>query len=170
WFVSETRFGPMSHAKLGIAEENSGRLVTLVRNKQNFLAQEANLSEAVIDGSPGTGCPVISSLTGSDYALIVTEPTVSGVHDLNRILDVTAHFGIPSGVVVNKYDLNQEMTNKIKSIIKDYQAEYIGKIPYDRTVTDAQIQGLSVVEFTQSPLTQAVEKIWDKVKPFLYNK
>lgn len=170
WFVSETRFGPMSHAKLGIAEENSGRLVTLVRNKQNFLAQEANLSEAVIDGSPGTGCPVISSLTGSDYALIVTEPTVSGVHDLNRILDVTAHFGIPSGVVVNKYDLNQEMTNKIKSIIKDYQAEYIGKIPYDRTVTDAQMQGLSVVEYTQSPLTKAIKNIWDKVKPFLYNK
>jgi len=167
WFLSETRFGPMSHAKLGIAEENSGRLVTLVRNKQNQLAQEAKLSEAVIDGSPGTGCPVISSLTGSDYALIVTEPTVSGVHDLNRILKVTSHFGVPSGVVVNKYDLNQELAEEIKSIIKNYDAEFMGKIPYDRTVTAAQIKGLSVVEYTQSPLTEAIKNIWGKVKPFL---
>lgn len=106
WFVSETRFGPMSHAKLGIAEENSGRLVTLVRNKEAQLAQEIGINEAIIDGSPGTGCPVIASLTGSTYALVVTEPTVSGIHDLDRILKVTRHFGIPSGIVVNKYDLN----------------------------------------------------------------
>ncbi|MCD6518249.1 MAG: P-loop NTPase [Candidatus Aminicenantes bacterium] len=167
WFLSETRHGPMSHARLGIAEENSGRLVTLVRNKLNQLGQESSLSEAVIDGSPGTGCPVISSLTGSDYALIVTEPTVSGVHDLSRILDVTAHFGIPSGVVVNKYDINLEMTEKIKTLIRDYNAEYMGKIPYDRSITDAQMQGLSVVEYTESPMTEAIKNIWTKVKPYL---
>ena len=167
WFLSETRHGPMSHARLGIAEENSGRLVTLVRNKLIQLSQESTLSEAVIDGSPGTGCPVIASLTGSDYALVVTEPTVSGVHDLGRILDVTAHFGISSGVVVNKYDINLEMTEKIKLLSRGYNATYIGKIPYDRSITDAQMQGLSVVEYTQSPMTEAIKNIWAKVKPYL---
>ena len=167
WFISETRYGPMSHAKLGIAEENSGRLVTLVRNNQNQLAQEASLNEAIIDGSPGTGCPVIASLTGSTYALVVTEPTVSGVHDLDRILKVTRHFGIPSGVVVNKYDLNMEMTDKIKLLIQDYNAEFIGTIPYDKKVTDAQMEGLSIVEYTQSSTTEAIEKIWERVKQFI---
>jgi MinD superfamily P-loop ATPase len=164
WYISETRFGPMSHAKLGVAEENSGRLVTLVRNKQNQLAQEASMDEAIIDGSPGTGCPVIASLTGSTYALIVTEPTVSGIHDLDRILSVTGHFGIPSGIVVNKYDLNMDITEKIKLLAKDYNAEFIGSIPYDKKITDAQMEGLSVVEFTKSSVTEAIEDIWDRVK------
>jgi MinD superfamily P-loop ATPase len=167
WFISETRHGPMSHAKLGIAEENSGRLVTLVRNNQNRLAQEAKIDEAIIDGSPGTGCPVIASLTGSNYALAVTEPTVSGIHDLDRILKVTGHFGIPSGIVVNKYDLNLEMTDKIKLLAEDYNAEFIGTIPYDKKVTDAQIEGLSVVEYTQSSTTEVIENIWERVKQFI---
>lgn len=166
WFISETRHGPMSHAKLGIAEENSGRLVTLVRDNQNKIAQEARISEAVIDGSPGTGCPVIASLTGSDYALIVTEPTVSGLHDLGRILKVTGHFGINSGVVVNKYDINIEMTDRVKLLTQDNNAEFIGMIPYDRKVTDAQMEGLSVVEYTQSSITEVIENIWDQVKHF----
>lgn len=164
WYISETRFGPMSHAKLGIAEENSGRLVTLVRNKQNRLAQEAKRDEAIIDGSPGTGCPVIASLSGSNYALIVTEPTVSGIHDLGRILDVTGHFRIPSGIVVNKYDLNREMTDKIRSLSKEYNAEFIGTIPYDKKITEAQMEGLSVIEFTRSSVTEAIEDIWERVR------
>jgi len=167
WFISETRYGPMSHAKLGIAEENSGRLVTLVRNKQNQLAQEVRIDKAIIDGSPGTGCPVIASLTGSTYALVVTEPTVSGIHDLDRILKVIGHFGIPSGIVVNKYDLNMEMTDKIKLLVEDYDAEFIGTIPYDNKVTDAQMEGLSVVEYTQSLTTEAIENIWERVKQFI---
>jgi MinD superfamily P-loop ATPase len=154
----------MSHAKLGIAEENSGRLVTLVRNKQNQLSQEVRIDEAIIDGSPGTGCPVIASLTGSTYALVVTEPTVSGIHDLDRILKVIGHFGIPSGIVVNKYDLNMEMTDKIKLLVRDYNAEFMGTIPYDNRVTDAQMEGLSVVEYTQSSTTEAIENIWERVK------
>ncbi|MEA3421470.1 MAG: 4Fe-4S binding protein, partial [Acidobacteriota bacterium] len=103
WFISETKYGPMSHAKLGIAQENSGRLVTLVRNNEVQLAQDIKKYEAVVDGSPGTGCPVIASLTGAAFALVVTEPTVSGLHDLDRILKVVRHFSIPCGVVVNKY-------------------------------------------------------------------
>jgi MinD superfamily P-loop ATPase len=168
WFLSETRFGPMSHAKLGIAEENSGRLVTLVRNNQNLLAEEARINEAILDGSPGTGCPVIASLTGSNYALIVTEPTVSGIHDLDRILNVTGHFGIPSGIVVNKHDLNAEMTEKIKLMANDYQAEFIGTIPYDKVITDAQMEGVSVVEFTKSSVTEAITDIWERVKQSMF--
>jgi MinD superfamily P-loop ATPase len=164
WFVSETRFGPMSHAKLGIAEENSGRLVTLVRNKEAQLAQEVGINEAIIDGSPGTGCPVIASLTGSTYALVVTEPTVSGIHDLDRILKVTRHFRIPSGIVVNKYDLNMEMTEKIKLLSQHCHADFIGIIPYDKKITEAQLSKLSVVEYTQAPITESIKNIWDKVK------
>ena len=166
WFVSETRFGPMSHAKLGVAEENSGRLVTLVRNKEAQLAQEAGIDEAIIDGSPGTGCPVIASLTGATYALVVTEPTVSGIHDLDRILKVTRHFGVRSGIVVNKYDLNIEMTEKIKLLSQDYNAEFIGIIPYDKKITEAQMKALSVVEYTKAPITESIKQIWQKVKYF----
>ncbi len=167
WFVSETRFGPMSHAKLGIAEENSGRLVTLVRDKEAQLAQESGKDEAIIDGSPGTGCPVIASLTGATYALVVTEPTVSGVHDLHRILKVTNHFGIPSGIVVNKYDLNMDMTEKIKFLSQDYNAEFVGIIPYYKKITEAQMRAFSVVEYTQAPITESIKQIWGKVKYFI---
>jgi MinD superfamily P-loop ATPase len=166
WFVSETRFGPMSHAKLGVAEENSGRLVTLVRNKEARLAQEAGIDKAIIDGSPGTGCPVIASLTGATYALVVTEPTVSGIHDLDRILKLTGHFGVRSGVVVNKYDLNIEMTEKIKLLSQDYNAEFIGIIPYDKKITEAQMKALSVVEYTKAPITESIKQIWQKIKYF----
>lgn len=163
WFISETRFGPMSHAKLGVAEENSGRLVTLVRDKAALLGHEFKRDKGLIDGSPGTGCPVIASLTGSDYALIVTEPTVSGEHDMKRVLELTKHFGIPSGVVVNKYDLNPGMTDKIKIVSGEYNAEFIGVIPYDKVVTEAQMKKLSVVEFSKGPVTESIEKIWMKV-------
>jgi len=163
WFISETRFGPMSHAKLGVAEENSGRLVTLVRNKAASLAHEFKRDRELIDGSPGTGCPVIASLTGADYALIVTEPTVSGVHDMRRILEVTKHFGISSGVVVNKYDLNEDMTDKIKELSKEYNVEFLGVVPYDKVVTKAQMKKLSVVEFACGSVTESIEEIWGKV-------
>ncbi|RKY41742.1 MAG: cobyrinic acid ac-diamide synthase [Candidatus Makaraimicrobium thalassicum] len=163
WFISETRFGPMSHAKLGVAEENSGRLVTLVRNKGALLAHEFGKDKDLIDGSPGTGCPVIASLTGADYALIVTEPTVSGIHDMRRVLEVTGHFGVPAGVVVNKYDLNTDMTDKVKRLSEDYNVEFLGVIPYDKKVTEAQMKGLSVMEYTRGPVTESIEQIWQKV-------
>lgn len=163
WFISSTRFGPMSHAKLGIAEENSGKLVSLVRNKATFLARRYARDKELIDGSPGTGCPVIASLTGSDYALIVTEPTVSGVHDLGRILDVTRHFQVPSGVVVNKYDLNKDMTARIKKISKENNVEFLGVVPYDKVVTEAQMRRLSVVEFSEGLVSESIKEIWQKV-------
>jgi MinD superfamily P-loop ATPase len=163
WFISDTRFGPMSHAKLGVAEENSGRLVTLVRNKAAFLAQASGRDSELIDGSPGTGCPVIASLTGADYALVVTEPTVSGLHDMRRVLELTKHFGITSGVVVNKYDLNPDMTEKIKGLSAEYGVEFLGVVPYDKIVTEAQMKKLSVVEFARGAVTEKIQEIWHKV-------
>ncbi len=166
WFISQTRFGPMSHAKLGAAEENSGKLVTLVRNNACYLADKNGLGRVIIDGAPGTGCPVISSLTGADYALVVTEPTVSGIHDMERILKVTCHFGIPSGVVVNKYDLNRGMAEKIKTVVLKERAEFLGFLPYAKEVTDAQFKGLCVVEYTDSEITRRIKSLWDKLKVY----
>lgn len=168
WFVSRTRLDqPMTHARLGVAEENSGRLVTMIREKAVAEAAENSLSRVLIDGSPGTGCPVIASLSGAFYALIVTEPTVSGVHDLKRILEVTRHFQVTSGVVINKADLNEEMAGRIKAIAADYGVELIGEIPYDRVVTRAQMKGLSVVEFEEGPVTEAIKIIWKNIEAIL---
>jgi MinD superfamily P-loop ATPase len=164
WFISDTRFGPMSHAKLGIAEENSGRLVTLVRDKAVLLAPKNSKSDAIMDGAPGTGCPVISSISGAHYALAVTEPTVSGVHDLERVLQVIKHFGVKSGVIVNKYDLNEELTQKIKEIAEEYHSDFLGTIPYGKEVTEAQMRKLSVIEYNNSPLTESIKEIWRKVE------
>jgi MinD superfamily P-loop ATPase len=170
WYISDTRFGPMSHAKLGIAEENSGRLVTLVRSKKDRFVQEVDGGAALIDGSPGTGCPVIASITGADYALIVTEPTVSGIHDMVRVLAVIDFFHVRSGIVVNKYDLNKEMTEKIRILADEHQCDFLGAIPYDNSITEAQMEKLSVVEYKEGPLTKPIKEIWNKVELLLKNK
>jgi len=136
----------------------------LVRDKAALLAGKNNQSNAVMDGAPGTGCPVISSISGAHYALAVTEPTVSGVHDLKRILEVIKHFGVKSGVVVNKYDLNEELTLTIKEIADGYNSEFLGTIPYGKEVTEAQMKKLSVVEYTDTPLTDSIKKIWGKIE------
>ncbi len=165
WFISETRFGGMSHAKLGIAEENSGKLVTLVRENAEGLASDKS-ANMLIDGAPGTGCSVIASLTDSDYALVVTEPTVSGIYDMERVLDVADHFGIRSGIVINKADLNEEMTEKIEEIGEKRGIEILGKISYDTVFIDAQMQALSVVEYEDEddPVSLAIREIWKKVE------
>ena len=149
WFISETRFGPMSHARLGIAEENSGRLVTLVRDHAVNLAKKYKIKNNLIDGSPGTGCPVIASLTAADYAVIVTEPTVSGLHDMKRVFDLIKYFGMKAGVVVNKYDINREMTNSITEASHKVGINILGLIPYDEVVTEAQIREQSVIEYKE---------------------
>lgn len=164
WFVSRTRFDqPMTHARLGIAEENSGRLVTVIREKAVDLARGESREMVIIDGSPGTGCPVIVSLTGAAYALVVTEPTISGVYALERILDLTRHFRVASGVIINKCDLNREMAGEIISVAGEYQAEIVGEILYDRVVPDAQMEGLSVVEFSGGAVTAAITRIREKL-------
>ncbi len=171
WFISETRSGPMTHARLGIAEENSGRLVSLTRKNEARVATEKKLDKAIIDGSPGTGCPVIASLTGSEYALIITEATISGVHDLDRILEVTEHFNIESGVVVNKADINQKMTQIIKEKVeKGKNISYLGEIPYDDKITEAQMQQQSIIEYApESSAAKKIEEIYNKVSDKVYS-
>ncbi len=160
WFVSDTRFGPMVHARLGVAEENSGKLVTLVRNQAKKIAEEGNHPYLIGDGAPGIGCPVIASITGADLVLVVTEPTVAGVHDLERVADLTKHFGIRTAVCVNKFDLNPEVTEEIMRRASSHGLEPAGRIRYDKAVTAAQVARKSVVEHTDSPVAGDIRAVW----------
>lgn len=160
WFVSETRLGPMVHAKLGVAAENSGKLVSLVRTEAKHLAEEENRRMVIVDGPPGIGCPVIASITGASQVLIVTEPTVSGEHDLERVMGLARHFQIPSLVCVNKWDINEEMTIRIEQKARDLGAGIAGRIRYDQAVTRAQILQKTIVE-TDAASAQDIRQIWD---------
>jgi MinD superfamily P-loop ATPase len=159
WMVSETRCGPMVHARLGVAAENSGKLVSTVRREARRIAEEQDRSIVIVDGPPGIGCPVIASLTGASKALIVTEPTVSGEHDLERILALTEHFNIPAAVCVNKWDLNTEITERIENNAKECGVQAAGRVRYDRGVTLAQIQEKAVVE-TDALSAYDIRQIW----------
>ena len=163
WFVSDTRRGPMVHARLGIAEENSGKLVTLVRQRSRELAEDQGLGLVIIDGSPGIGCPVIASVTGCDLALVVTEPTLSGAHDFGRVADLTAHFGIPTAVCVNKWDLSPDMTGRIEEGARQRGVAVVGRVRYDPAVTRAQSVKASVVEYTGGAVSQDIRALWRHV-------
>jgi len=161
WFISETRFGPMVHVKLGIAEENSGKLVALVRKQAEELAEKNNCDWVVIDGAPGIGCPVIASLSSIDCVLVVTEPTLSGLHDAIRVIDVAKHFGIPVKLVINKYDLNPEMSEKIEKYCKKNGISLIGKIGFDKSVVEAMVDGKTIIEYRDTSVKGEVQEIWD---------
>jgi len=160
WFISDTRYGPMVHARLGIAEENSGKLVSLVRSQARMLAEKDNLPYIIVDDPPGIGCPVISSITGADAVLIVTEPTVSGVHDLERVAELARHFKIPTFLCINKYDLNYETAKDIEEKTRVSGITVVGRIHYDRAVTEAQIKGLPVVSFPESAAAEDMKTTW----------
>ena len=160
WFVSETRLGPMVHAKLGVAAENSGKLVSLVRTEAKHLAEEENRRLVIVDGPPGIGCPVIASITGASQVLVVTEPTVSGEHDLERVMGLARHFQIPALVCINKWDINEEMTIRIEQKARDLGAGIAGRIRYDQAVTRAQILQKTIVE-TDAASAQDIRQIWD---------
>lgn len=162
WMISETRCGPMVHARLGVAAENSGKLVSLVRREAKRIAEEQSRSLILVDGPPGIGCPVTASLTGASAALAVTEPTLSGEHDLERILSLTRHFKIPSLVCVNKWDVNEEMTRRIEQKAEQLGARLVGRIRYDRSVTEAQMRELAVVEI-DSAAAEDMLAIWRQV-------
>jgi MinD superfamily P-loop ATPase len=162
WMVSDTRCGPMVHARLGVAAENSGKLVSTVRREARRIAEEEHRSLVIVDGPPGIGCPVIASLTGATLVLVVTEPTVSGEHDLERVLLLTRHFNIPTTICVNKWDLNPEMTERIEDKARRAGARVIGRIRYDRAVTLAQMQERAVVE-TEAPCVEDIQDIWNQL-------
>ncbi|MCK4398816.1 MAG: ATP-binding protein, partial [Methanophagales archaeon] len=163
-FISKTKYGTMAHAQLNIAEEASGKLVTVVRNRAQQVAEKESCELILIDGAPGIGCPVIASLAGVDLALIVTEPTMSGLHDLERILDVTRHFGIGSVVCINKYDINEENSKRITEFCRQRGVEMVGNIPYDSVVTEAMVAGMPVVEFSEGKVSDAIRDVWGGIK------
>jgi MinD superfamily P-loop ATPase len=164
WFVSETRFGPLVHARLGIAEENSGKLVTLVRQEARKLAEARNLGLILTDGPPGVGCPVIASIGGATAIVIVTEPTVSGKHDMERVAQLAAHFKIPAMICINKFDLNPEMTRDIEKNAERKGIPSLGKIPFDPIFTKAMIRAQTVFEYNgASAVGEALRGTWQRL-------
>lgn len=160
WFVSETRFGPLVHARLRPGQGNSGKLAALVREQARAAARAAGRQLILIDGPPGVGCPVMASLTGASMLLAVTEPTLAGEHDLGRVLTLGRQFEIPACVCVNKHDLNPAMTARIERRAAELGATVVGRIPYDPAVTAAQRQGVPFVEHDQGPAAQAIIHLW----------
>lgn len=166
-YISESRFGPVAHANLKTAEEASGKLVTVVRENAKKLAEEKKKDLVIIDGPPGIGCPVIASLTGVDLVLVVTEPTLSAIHDLERIISVANHFDIPAVVCINKYDINLENTKKIQNYCKANNIDVVGKLPYDKTMTQAMVHQKNIIEFSDGKLSQEIKDMWSKLKTLL---
>ncbi|HOO53633.1 MAG TPA: ATP-binding protein [Methanothrix sp.] len=162
-YVSKTRFGTMVHADLFPGEEASGKLVTMVRELAIKVAEREKKDLVLIDGSPGIGCPVIASITGTDIALVMTEPTISGAHDLERILGVAKHFGVEPLVVVNKYDLNLDMTEEIDRLCHELGVDLAGKLPFDPGVVEAMISGKTLVE-VKGPVGDAIRSVWDRIE------
>ena len=163
WFRSDTRHGPMVHARLNIAAENSGKLVATVRQQARQVAEDAGADWIIIDGPPGTGCPVIASISGVDAVLVVTEPTLSGEHDLLRVLQLTRHFKIPAFISVNKWDINPDMTARIEAAAEKAGATILERVPYDSSITTAQIQTKSIIELNDGPAATSVKTLWEKL-------
>lgn len=163
WYVSRTRKGPMVHARLGIGAENSGKLVSTVRQEALRLAKEKNSSLIIVDGPPGIGCPVIAAVTGASLVLIVTEPTLSGEHDLERVVRLTRHFGIPTAVCINKCDLNPDMAEQIETRARDAAVAVAGRVRYDPAVTAAQIEKKAVIEIA-APSAQDIHHLWEQLR------
>jgi MinD superfamily P-loop ATPase len=167
-YLSRTRFGTMAHADLGIGEENSGKLVTNVRNAAAAAAEEEGAELVLVDGSPGVGCPVIASLTGADACLVVTEPTKSALHDLERILELTRHFDIPAMVLVNKAGVYEAGRQHIREHCERHGVPVVGELPYSPAVTQAQIHGQTLMEYDPHGLGRIAEDVWERIEPRLY--
>jgi len=164
WFKSDTRFGPMVHARLGIAEENSGKLVSLVRKEARSLAMQKVLDLLITDGPPGVGCPVIASIGGASAVLIVTEPTVSGKHDMQRVTQLANFFKVPAMVCVNKFDLNPDVTREIEDFARLNGLKTVGRIPFDPIFTKAMVNGQTVIEYDGgSQPAKEIKEIWKRI-------
>ncbi|PLX53809.1 MAG: (4Fe-4S)-binding protein [Desulfobacteraceae bacterium] len=165
WYISNTRFGPMVHARLGIAEENSGKLVALVRQEAKKLAEKNKLDLLITDGPPGVGCPVIASLGGASAVLVVAEPTVSGLHDMERVAQLAAHFKVPGMVCVNKFDLNFDQTEAIEKLAKENKMTVVGRVPFDPVFTESMVKGQTVLEYVgNSKFRSSISEIWQNIR------
>ena len=168
WFRSKSRYGPLFHAALRPAQENSGKLVTLVKQQGRLLAMDEGSDLVLVDGPPGIGCPVISAAAGADLALIVAEPTMAGIHDMGRALAMTEHFGVPALVCINKADLYLEGTAEIEAYCEQKGLRVVGRLPFDIIVTEAMVQGQPVTMYSPaSPVSQALYTVWDQLLAFL---
>ena len=163
WFLSDTRFGPMIHAQLFPGEENSGLLVSLLRKQAKEMAGKNGLDLILSDGTPGIGCPVIASLSGVSLAVIVTEPTPSGRHDLERVADLCAHFRIPAGIIINKSDLNEKEAATIEKFAADKGIVHFGSLPHDPAITRAMINGQAITEYANNEFTEELTRIWQQM-------
>lgn len=171
WFVSDTDYGVMAHAALGVAAENSGKLVATVRQQAKRIAAEEGRDLILIDGSPGIGCPVISSIAGASLVCVVTEPTLSGLHDLRRVIDLTAHFNIPATVCVNKADINPEMTAQIAAYCAERALPVAGTLPYDPLITEAVIRQKPVTELApDAAISRLIQQMWERLEQQLREK
>ena len=167
-FISDTRYGPMAHARLNPGEENSGKLVTLVRNNAKRIAEKKGLNLIINDGPPGIGCPVIASISGIDLGLVIVEPTLSGIHDLERAVGLLDHFQVQALVCINKYDINMKNTLEIAEFCRSRNLELVGKIPFDPVVTEAMAQGEPVVVYSpDSTASKSITEVWKRVNTYL---
>ena len=164
WFIGNTRFGPMVHARLGIAEDLSGKLVTVVREEAKKIAKKENRDGILIDGPPGIGCPVIASVTGTDKVVAVTEPSQSGLHDLKRIVEMVGNFDLVPFVIINKYDVNKSMTREIERYCQKNDIPLIGEIPFDETMVEAMVAQKTIIEFApSSKVSKLLTHIWSLI-------
>jgi len=164
WFRSGTEYGPLFHAHLFAAQENSGKLVTLVKQHGRLLALDEGRELLIVDGPPGIGCPVISASAGADLALLVVEPTVSGIHDLERALGTVTHFGVPALVCINKADLSPAYTAEIKAFCAGQGIEVVGELPFDTVVTEAMVQGQPVTAYQpDGTMATALRETWARL-------
>jgi len=167
WFISDTGYGTLVHARLGIAQENSGKLVAAVREQARNVAKEQGVDCIISDGPPGIGCPVISSLSGATLALLITEPTLSGIHDLERVLSVCSHFSVPALVCINKFDINEDNTHRIENYCRDEGVKVVTRIPFDNAFTEAMVSGVPVVEFSRNGVSGQIKSLWAEVSEAL---
>jgi MinD superfamily P-loop ATPase len=164
WFVSSIKTGStMVHARLGIGADNSGKLVAKVKSEAKDIADEERVDYILVDGSPGVGCPVVSSLSGAAFVVLVTEPSVSGLHDLKRVYELVHKFNIKAGCIINKSDINEDMTAQIENFLKEENILHIANLPYDEAFTKAMTNGQTIVEYADNDLSKMIRESWNKI-------
>ena len=164
WYISSTRFGTLVHAHMAPGEENSGKLVSLIREKSRNIAKEQQLSYIINDGPPGIGCTAISAITGTNHVLLVVEPSKSGIHDALRVIELISHFKIPISALINKYDLNPELSNETEQILNDKLVPVLARIPFDQSFVESMIEGKSIVEYQpESEISTTLKKVWQQL-------